>query len=202
MTETEIPTRYEALQYRAAAVADVDDKTGEIHFMAVPYEAETRLDSSIVEVFTRHSLKRAANAPSRFKLFHLHEGPLIGVARKVESKRAGLFVTARFSSTQPAQDARTLASEKILDSASVEFRPMRDHMAITERSDGTILVRHDRAHAKGAALVPYPQYEGAGILSVRDDDGEIDVDEINARLAARRAALDERLERLRTVGAQ
>ena len=201
MSTIEIPTRFEELQYRAAAVADVDDKTGEIHFMAVPYEVETRLDSNVVETFTRHSLKRAVNAPSRFKMFHLHDGPLIGVARQLESKRAGLFVTARFSSTQPAQDARTLAAEKILDSASVEFRPMRDHMAVTERSDGTILVRHDRAHAKGAALVPYPQYETAGILSVRDDEGELDMDELTARIEARRSALDQRLERLRAVGA-
>jgi HK97 family phage prohead protease len=201
MTTLEIPTRYEQLQYRAAPVVDVDDKSGEIYFMAAPYEAETELERGLFEVFTRHSLKRAVNAPSRFKLFHPHDGPLIGVARKLESRRDGLYVTGRFSSTQPAQDARTLAQEKILDSASVEFRAMRDHMAVTERSDGSILVRHDRAHAKGAALVPYPQYDTAGILSVRDDDGALDLDEVHAKIAAREAALQTRLERLRAVGA-
>lgn len=204
MSELTIPESFHELQHRAAPITDIDDKTGSIRFLAVPYESETELWPGTFEVFTRDAFKQTANNnPSRFKLFHQHGGPMVGVASQLDSKRDGLYVTGRFSAVDAAQDTRTLVREGILDAASIEFRAIPEKMTITRRGDSDdVLIRHDQAHGRGAALVPYPAYAGAEVISARAEAAAADhLAALTAGAKVRTAALAARLDRLRAVGA-
>ena len=175
-----LPKRFQEVQTRSVEAVDVDDATGTIRFRAAPYEVETQLGPELYEVFTRAAFANAVKAPSRFRLFHEHKGPLIGCGRDAEDLADGFYVNARFANTAAAQEARSLVQDGFLDSVSVEFRPMQQFMKAARRSNG-ILVRHDRAHALGAAIVAYPAYETASVMSVRDQ-GAQKRDDVLARL--------------------
>lgn len=176
-----LPRRFQDVQQRSAEAVDVDDATGTIRFRAAPYEQEAQLGPELWEVFTRGAFANAAKAPTRFRLFHEHRGPLVGCGADAEDLPDGFYVNARFASTPSAQEARTLAVEGFLDSVSVEFRVMRDHVRAARKADG-LHVRHDRAHALGAALVAYPAYSGASIVAARDERTERAREEALARL--------------------
>ena len=176
-----LPKRYQEVQTRSVEAVDVDDSTGTIRFRAAPYEAETQLGPELYEVFTRGAFANAAKAPSRFRLFHEHKGPLIGCGQEAEDLADGFYVNARFANTAAAQEARSLVIDGFLDSVSVEFRPMQQFMKARRRENG-ILVRHDRAHALGAAVVAYPAYETAAIVSARDEQADRKREEVLARL--------------------
>ena len=178
-----LPKRFEAVQTRSAEAVDVDDATGTIRFRAAPYETEAQIAPELFEVFTRGAFANAVKAPSRFRLFHEHRGPLVGAGTDAEDLADGFYVNARFAGTPSAQEARSLVIEGFLDSVSVEFRPMRDFMKAARRKTG-ILVRHDRAHALGAAIVAYPAYETASVASVRDETADREREQRLARLRA------------------
>lgn len=183
MSELILPERFNSVQHREASVetVDVDDATGQIRFRAVPYETETQLGPELFEVFTRGAFANAVNAPSRFRLFHEHRGPLVGAGTSAEDLADGFYVTARFASTAAAQDARSLVMDGFLDSVSVEFRVMEKFVKALRRATG-VLVRHDRAHALGAAIVAYPAYAEASVISVRDEATSRAREEAIARL--------------------
>lgn len=179
-----LPKRYQEVQHRAAEAVDVDDANGTIRFRAAPYEQEAQLAPGLSEVFTRGAFANAAKAPSRFRLFHEHRGPLVGSGQDAEDRDDGFYVNARFAGTNSAQEARQLVLEGFLDSVSVEFRVMKDFMKAERRGKDGVLVRHDKAHLLGAAIVAYPAYEGAAVLSARDYEADRAREEAIARLRA------------------
>jgi HK97 family phage prohead protease len=176
-----LPKRFAEVQHRSVEAVDVDDSTGTIRFRAAPYEVETQLGQELFEVFTRGAFANATKAPSRFRLFHEHRGPLVGAGQEAEDLADGFYVNARFASTPAAQEARSLVLDGFLDSVSVEFRPMAQFMRAVRRKTG-MLVRHDKAHALGAAIVAYPAYETASVVSARDDRADREREERIARL--------------------
>lgn len=178
-----LPKRFAEVQHRSVETVDIDDANGTIRFRAAPYETETQLGAELFEVFTRGAFANAAKQPARFRLFHEHRGPLIGCGQDAEDLSDGFYVNARFASTTAAQDARTLVREGFLDSVSVEFRVMEQFVKASRRENG-VLVRHDRAHALGAAIVAYPAYENARVVSVRDEQEKRAAEEAIARLRA------------------
>lgn len=181
MTDLILPQRFNEVQTRSAEAIDIDDTTGTIRFRAVPYEMEAQIGDKLFEVFTRGAFANAAKAPTRFRLFHEHRGPLVGCGQEAEDLADGFYVNARFASTAPAQEVRSLVLDGMLDSVSVEFRPMQAFMKANRRETG-VLVRHDRAHALGAAIVAYPAYEGALVMSVRDEQADREREALIARL--------------------
>lgn len=181
MTELIIPKRFAEVQTRSAEAIDVDDANGTIRFRAVPYEQEAQLSQDLFEVFTRGAFANAVKAPTRFRLFHEHRGPLVGAGKEAEDLADGFYVNARFTNTLAGQEARSLVMDGFLDSVSIEFRPMTQFMKAVRRETG-MLVRHDRAHALGAAIVAYPAYEGATVMSVREEQANRELEERIARL--------------------
>lgn len=176
-----LPSRFGQVQHRDVEAVDVDDSAGTIRFRAAPYEAETQLGPQLFEVFTRGAFANAVKAPTRFRVFHEHRGPLVGCGQEAEDLADGFYVNARFASTPAAQEVRSLVLEKMLDSVSVEFRPMQQYMRASHRAGG-VLVRHDKAHALGAAIVAYPAYETASVVSARDADADRAREDALARL--------------------
>jgi phage head maturation protease len=179
----ELPHRFEVIQRRGAEVVDIADDSGEVRLRMVPYEREARLALDLWEVFERGSFAAAANAPSRVLCWHEHQGALVGCARQVEDLPDGSYATMRFASTVPAQEARTLVREGILQDVSIEFRAMRQHMKARRAPDG-LHVSHARGHLLGAALCGHGVYGevGASVLSARDENADKSHDERLARL--------------------
>jgi HK97 family phage prohead protease len=179
-----VPARYQAPQYREAVVEHIDPDEGTILMRAAPYNHEVMLDRGLFESFAPHTFSRAANAPSRVKMWHLHNGPLIGHALDVEDRDDGVWIRAKFSKTPHAEEARELASDGSLDQCSVTFRAQQDYINVTRHADG-LHVRHSRAALLGVALVPHGAYDDqAFVASVREADVNR---EREARIAALRA---------------
>lgn len=179
-----VPTRYRGTQFRAADVEHVDPDNGTILMRAAPYDVETQLDRDLWESFAPATFARAANAPSRVKMWNEHGGPLIGHARTVEDRPDGVWIEAKFSNTANGQEARELANDGTLDQCSVTFRPMVEFMKCNRKTDG-LHVRHSRAALLGVALVAHGAYaESAYIASVRDAESAKVRDAALARLRA------------------
>lgn len=179
-----IPTLYREPQHREAVVEHVDPDAGTVLVRAVPYNFETMLDRGLFELFEAKAFARAANAPSRTKMWMGHGGPLVGHALDVEDRADGVWVRAKFSNTPNAMEARELAHDGSLDQVSITFKPQFDHMRVSRLADG-LHVRHARAGLMGFALVPHGAYDTeAFVASVRTDDVDR---EREARIAALRA---------------
>jgi hypothetical protein len=182
---TELPKRFEVVQWRSAEVIDLDVSTGEVRLRMVPYDREARLGVSLFETFERGAFAAAVKAPSRVKMWNEHQGPLIGCASTVEDLPDGAYATMRFSSTAAAQDARTLTIERIITECSVEFRALRESMKVRRAPDG-LHVAHSRGHLLGAALVAHGVYGDVGslVLSARGEGEDRAAEERLARLKA------------------
>jgi phage head maturation protease len=179
----ELPKRFEVVQFRSAELMDIDDSTGEVRLRIVPYQREARLSLNLFEVFERGAFAAAVKAPSRIKMWNEHKGPLVGCARAVEDLPDGSYANMRFSSTQNAQEARTLTIEQIITECSVEFRALREAMTARRAPDG-LHVSHKRGHLLGAALCSHGVFGEVGsvVLSARAEDVDKSHDERIARL--------------------
>jgi len=181
---------FDGIQFRSATIDALDTDDRVVEMRAVPYEVETRLAPGILEVFSRGSFARAAKDPPRVKLWFDHStngGRIVGQAFEVDDREDGLWVRARVSRTVSGDELMTLATDRVLDEASIEFNPLRDGMAISRRGDDTV-VRHKRAHLRGVALVPHGAYgRDALVTSVRDAASDKAREEWLARLRARTA---------------
>lgn len=181
----------DGIQYREATIDTLDPDERVIEMRAVPYNVETQLAPGLVEVFAPGAFARAAKDPARCKLWAGHSttgGSIVGQAFEVADRPDGVYVRARVSKIPAGDDLLTLAHDKVLDEASIEFNPIREGMLITNRN-GTTVVRHRRAHLRGVGLVPHGAYgRDALVTSVRDDAIADKVrDEWLARLRSRTA---------------
>lgn len=161
------------VQSRAAQIEAYDADEGTVLLRAAPYNVEAELPGGLWESFAPQAFARATEAPHRVKLWHNHQGALIGHAREVTDKRDGVWVKAKFSNTLAGQEARELASDGSLDECSVEFRAHPDWWAVTRKPDG-LHVKHARAHLLGVALVPHGAYgAGAFVAQVRASEADV-----------------------------
>jgi len=160
----------DAVQYRSAVVRDLDVKEGVVDILAAPYESEADI-GPFTEIFSKGTFSRAAKNPSRLGLWAEHGGPLVGRAFEAEDTDDGFVMRCKVSQTTAGKDLLVQLDDGTLSAASVEFDPMRDFMAITERA-GKLHVRHRRAHLRGCAVVFEGAYDGARVLAVRDAERE------------------------------
>jgi HK97 family phage prohead protease len=168
----EIPRRFYGVQERVADVEVVDPDAGTLLCRAAPYNVEAQIDRDLWESFAPKTFAHASKAPHRVKMWHRHNGPLVGHALNVEDRDDGLWINAKFSETLNGQEARELARDGSLDQVSITFRPQTEWMKLTRDAKG-LHVRHSRGHLLGVALVDHAAYgEGAFIASVRDADSD------------------------------
>lgn len=181
----EPPAALEGPQYRSATIDTLNPDERVILLRAVPYNVEVGIAPGVVESFAPGAFSRAVKDPARVQLWYGHSttgGHVVGKAERVEDRQDGLYIEARVSRTGPGDELLTLASDKVLDEASVEFSPIKEGMLITRRGDVTA-VRHKRAHLTGVGLVPHGAYgREALVLSVRDAVTDKRRDEALARL--------------------
>lgn len=170
-TGIEIPRQLREPQFRGAKIEDIaSDEERVITMRAVPYDVETHLWGDVHESFAPGAFSRSAKDPARVKFYLGHGGPLVGMASTVEERADGVWITASVSRTASGDELLTLARDKVLDEASIEFRVVKGGTVITQR-DGKTIWRHKRAHLLGVALVPHGAYgRSALVKSVRDED--------------------------------
>jgi HK97 family phage prohead protease len=175
----------EAVQVRTAVVVGVDDE-GLVEAKLAPYEVEAELADGVWEVFTRGAFAGATDNPSRCKVSDQgHQRQVvIGHAAELRSLQDGMYGKLKIADTVNGRDVLTLMRSGSLTDLSVEFRPQKKHMRISQRAGGGVLIRHDKATLVGVSPVGEGAYgEDARVLMVREASQRRAREEAIARLS-------------------
>ena len=106
------------LQVRAGG----DGRT--IYGIAVPYNAPTRIDDTLVEQFARGAFNHQLREPARVKFSREHAmlgGTLIGAASLLRDDAAGLYTELRASRTPTGDETLELVKDGALGELSIMF---------------------------------------------------------------------------------
>lgn len=146
------------IEYRSVEVRTVtEDRI--ISGIAVPYGQIAEI-GGFKETFERGAFGDIADV----KLFYGHNEP-IGVVTRGEDTEEGFVIEARISETPRGNEVYTLLRDGVLNKFSVGFIPVED------RLDEDVVVR-TKATLKEVSVVPFPAYDGADILAVRNNDSD------------------------------
>jgi HK97 family phage prohead protease len=122
------PGPSDEVQYRSFA-PDLEVRSGgggrTVFGIAVPYNAPTRIDDRLTEIFVRGAFDHQFADPSRVKFAREHValgGELIGAATLLRDDPAGLYVELRAADTRAGNETLELVKEGALDNLSIAFR--------------------------------------------------------------------------------
>jgi HK97 family phage prohead protease len=110
-----------------------------IYGIAVPWNAPTRIDDSLVEQFARGAFSHQMAKPSRVKFAREHVllgGELIGAASAMRDDASGLYVELRAARTPTGDATLELVKDGALDQLSIMFRERQNRRlagGVTER---------------------------------------------------------------------
>jgi HK97 family phage prohead protease len=120
---TDLQTHYRSFVPDLEVRSTGDGRT--VYGIAVPYNAPTRIDDSLVEQFSRGAFNHQLKAPGRVKFAREHVllgGNLIGAATLLRDDAAGLYGEFRVSKTPAGDETLELIRDGALDQLSVMFR--------------------------------------------------------------------------------
>lgn len=158
-TVTAIETARSGLQTRAFPTippTETEDESHTVGGLAVPYGVETELWPGLREIIELGAVE-VETAP---RLFWCHEDP-IGVLTDWKSTPEGWEIDAAISDTTLGRDALTLVRDKAISNFSIGFLPIKN--TVTDNSDGSKTIRHQRIKVVEVSLVPFPAYDAAQI---------------------------------------
>jgi HK97 family phage prohead protease len=148
-----------------------------VYGIAVPWQAPTRIDHSLVEQFARGAFNHQMKDPGRVKFAREHVmlgGTLIGAVTLMRDDAAGLYVEMRAASTQAGDETIALIREGALDQLSIMFRERQNRKlagGVTERV---------KAHLAEVAVVMEGAYgdlaAAAGVRSAQLPAAALDLD--------------------------
>ena len=156
--------------YRLAPVTELtnrlegDGRTLEV--LLAPWNTPTVVDDGegrYTETLARDSLVPATDRV--VGVYHTHGGPLIGRLDGHWSRDDGLYGDLRIADTTAGRDVLALLAEHVIEGVSVEFE--LDPDAPVHR--GADVTRTGPLAMTGVALVPYPAYQQATVLSARSE---------------------------------
>ena len=142
--------------------ANSDGRT--IFGIAVPYNIEQRITSTMVEVFRKGVFSEVIKAPHRVKLLRGHgENNVLGRATLLKETDNGLYAEFKISKTRAGDEALALVQDGALDQLSVGFMPIKNK----KRPDG--VMERLKAHLAEVSLVTFGAYgEMASITGMRE----------------------------------
>jgi HK97 family phage prohead protease len=151
--------------------------------IAVPYNKEQRITSTMIEVFRKGVFAEVIKAPHRVKLLRGHgENNVLGRATLLKETDNGLYAEFKISKTREGDEALELVKDGALDQLSVGFMPIKNK----KRTDG--VVERIKAHLAEVSLVTFGAYgemaavsgmrEGAPLLTPRADEARKILDAI------------------------
>ena len=144
------------MEIRNFEIRSVDPQERTVEGIAVPYGIDTNVGG-----YTERIERGAFGKPTDVKLFAQHQEP-IGLVTEARDTDEGLIIKARISDTQRGNEVYTLLRDGVLNKFSVGFVP------VEHRMDGETVVR-TKAELKEVSVVAFPAYDGADVLSVRQE---------------------------------
>jgi len=147
--------------------ANSDGRT--IFGIAVPYNKEQRITSTMVEVFRKGVFSEVIKAPHRVKLLRGHgENNVLGRATLLRETDDGLYAEFKISKTREGDEALELVKDGALDQLSVGFMPIKNK----KRPDG--VMERLKAHLAEVSLVTFGAYgELAAITGMREGQSQL-----------------------------
>ena len=147
--------------------ANSDGRT--IFGIAVPYNKEQRITSTMVEVFRKGVFSEVIKAPHRVKLLRGHgENNVLGRATLLRETDEGLYAEFKISKTREGDEALELVKDGALDQLSVGFMPIKNR----KRPDG--VMERLKAHLAEVSLVTFGAYgELAAITGMREGQPQL-----------------------------
>ena len=147
--------------------ANSDGRT--IFGIAVPYNKEQRITSTMVEVFRKGVFSEVIKAPHRVKLLRGHgENNVLGRATLLKETDDGLYAEFKISKTREGDEALELVKDGALDQLSVGFMPIKNK----RRPDG--VMERLKAHLAEVSLVTFGAYgELAAITGMREGQPQL-----------------------------
>lgn len=135
-----------------------------IYGMAVPYNKEQRINSTLTEVFRKGVFADVLRAPHRVKLLRGHgENKVLGRATLLKETDEGLYAEFKVSKTREGDEALELVKDGALDQLSIGFMPIKNR----KRPDG--VMERIKAHLAEVSLVTFGAYgDAAAIAGVRE----------------------------------
>ena len=147
--------------------ANSDGRT--IFGIAVPYNKEQRITSTMIEVFRKGVFSEVIKAPHRVKLLRGHgENNVLGRATLLKETDDGLYAEFKISKTREGDEALELVKDGALDQLSVGFMPIKNK----KRPDG--VMERIKAHLAEVSLVTFGAYgEMAAITGMREGQPQL-----------------------------
>ena len=147
--------------------ANGDGRT--IFGIAVPYNKEQRITSTMIEVFRKGVFSEVIKAPHRVKLLRGHgENNVLGRATLLRETDDGLYAEFKISKTREGDEALELVKDGALDQLSVGFMPIKNK----KRPDG--VMERLKAHLAEVSLVTFGAYgELAAITGMREGQPQL-----------------------------
>ena len=142
--------------------ANSDGRT--IFGIAVPYNKEQRITSTMIEVFRKGVFSEVIKAPHRVKLLRGHgENNVLGRATLLKETDDGLYAEFKISKTREGDEALELVKDGAVDQLSVGFMPIKNK----KRTDG--VMERLKAHLAEVSLVTFGAYgELASVTGMRE----------------------------------
>lgn len=131
-----------------------------VYGIAVPYNAPTRIDDTLVEEFARGAFNHQLKAANRVKFERGHVergGTLIGVATTLRDDAAGLYGEWRVSRTAVGDETLALVADGALDQLSIKFRERQNqqlghgHIRRVKADLGAVAIVTEGAYGELAA---------------------------------------------------
>lgn len=145
---------------RSFEIRATDEEKREVSGIAVPYNESFDLGNGKFERFAPGSV----DTTSHVKLFRDHE-EIIGVVTEMNESDIGLEIRAKISETNLGNETLSLVKDGAIRSFSVGFIPLENE------TDGNTIIR-TKVDLKEVSLVPFPAYNKAEVVSVRENNKE------------------------------
>jgi len=148
---------------RSFEIRATDTQKREVSGIAVPYNEAYDMGNGKMERFQAGAVDTNAHV----KLFRDHS-EIIGVVTEMRDAEDGLHITAKISETTLGNETLALVNDGAIRSFSVGFIPVENKI------EGNTTIR-TKVDLKEVSLVPFPAYDNAAVLAVREETNQEEI---------------------------
>ena len=148
---------------RSFEIRATDTEKREVSGIAVPYNETYDMGGGKLERFAKGSVDTTAHV----KLFRDHN-EIIGVVTEMQESDEGLLIKAKISETTLGNETLALVKDGAIRSFSVGF------ISLETETKGNTTIR-TKVDLKEVSLVPFPAYDNAAVLAVREETNQEEI---------------------------
>lgn len=164
-----MPSQYDEQRVYGLQLRDAEVDRRTMTGLAAPYNTETPIGSSYIEVLAPGVFKKSIREAARgLPLLAFHDATKYPVGKSVawEESDNGLVGTWEFDTDEDAERAYRKAKEGYITGLSVGFQPLESEVDPGDDTRPTVVTRR-QARLFEVSLVPTPAYAAAQITLVR-----------------------------------